>query len=122
MTTSEGASPVVEFVNHLQHDPELLDAIQNRPQRPASLNEALNYAVQVAAERGFSFSRDELVEALRDARPNQESEQYEAARFNLTVGPLGFQQVLVGLSNPSEMMCQLDGPLTLLAQRSIDIS
>jgi hypothetical protein len=121
MTESDSRGSVAEFADYLRGDPALLEAIRNRPQdEPVALEEALDYAVEVATERGFSFSRDELVEAVRQALPEGGTAEDEAVRFRLTVGSLGFKQILVGMSNPSEVMCQYHAPMAILAERPTD--
>jgi hypothetical protein len=122
MADSHSSGAVAEFVEHLRGDPKLLEATWNRPQdRPAAVEAALDYVVAVAAERGFSFSREELVEAVRDALPDDGIEDEGAVRVSVSVGSLGFGRVMVGLSNPSEVMCQYHAPMALLAEESTGI-
>lgn len=122
MVESHSGSAVAEFVDHLRGDPRLLEATRNRPQDDwAPLEAALDYAVEVAAQRGFSFTREELVDAVRTALRDEDAYEDENVRFNLAVGSLGFRQVIVGLSNPSEVMCQYHAPMALLAEESTRI-
>lgn len=121
MAESRGNNDISAFVEHLRQDPKLLEATWNRPQgRPAPLDEAVAYAITLASERGFSFTRDELVEFVRAALPGiTESKDGQGSGINVTVGALGFSRVLVGLSNPSDVMCQYHAPLAVLADKAL---
>ena len=121
MSESQGNNDIAAFVEHLRQDPKLLEATWNRPQgRPAPIDEAVDYAIALASERGFTFSREELVEFVRGALPGiTEANDGPGSGIKLTVGALGFSRVLVGLSNPSDVMCQYHAPLAVLADKAL---
>ncbi|NRQ38987.1 Nif11 family protein [Nonomuraea sp. NN258] len=112
---SQSENSVAAFVGHLRQDPQLLEKIRDRPQSDlASLAEALDYATEVATRNGYSFSREELLQAVEEAAPQAN------VPFTLSAGSLGFKNVVVGVSNPTDVMCQYHAPLAFLAGEALD--
>ncbi|MFE5595615.1 hypothetical protein [Streptomyces sp. NPDC056549] len=112
---------VAAFIDHLRRDPGLQDAIQSRPQdRFATLDDAVDYAVRVAGENGHSVSREEIFEAMKESVPTGEGSR-SMDGFKLSAGALGFKNVVVGVSNPSEVMCQYHAPLAFLGTGADDV-
>lgn len=114
---------IAKFVEQIRRDPKYRQAIWDRPQgRPAPLKEAVDYTIAVASELGFRFTREELTEYVRVAleRPTEvDRVESDGDSVTLSVGALGFGRVVVGLSNPSEVMCQYHAPQALLANPAL---
>lgn len=112
---SQPENSVAAFVGHLRQDPQLLQMIRDRSRNDlASLVEALDYANEVATRRGYSFSREELLRAVKEAAPQG------SGPFTFSAGSLGFKNVVVGVSNPTDVMCQYHAPLAFLAGEALD--
>lgn len=123
MAESVERNDIAAFAERIRRDPKLREATWNRPQgRPAPLDAAVDYALAVASESGFNFSREELTEYVRAALENAvevDQPSSEANNITMSVGSLGFGRVLVGLSNPSEVMCQYHAPLAVLSESAL---
>jgi hypothetical protein len=108
---------VKKFVDYLKSDAKLYEAtIGRETYKQASFNEGLDHVVKIAAEKGFKFTRAELADALKEIASDEEQLANNQLR-NIAGGVLGFAGIRVGLSNPTEVMCQYHAPLEFLARR-----
>jgi hypothetical protein len=123
-----GREAVRMFVQEIQRDPELYERTMNRPvDKLATLTDGLDYVVQIAEERGYTFSHEDLASALSEALPEAPSETIDSSGLAqllvgqaITTGTMGFKSLKVGLSNPTLVMCQYHAPMAVLAEKSIN--
>lgn len=115
MAQNEENRDLDKFVSFLRQDQKLLEATRNRSlEEPVAMDEAIRYAAEVGARKGFTFSPEDVAKAIRDAAPSEDGNT-----FILSTGRLGFQNVLVGTSNPTEVMCQYHAPLAFLGEDAL---
>jgi hypothetical protein len=108
---------VKQFIISIKNDKKLIQSTQQRDTNyQASFEKGLDHAVKVAAERGFHFTAAELSQALKELSVEKSKATNEQLQ-KVAGGVLGFTGIRVGLSNPTEVMCQYHAPLEFLERR-----
>jgi hypothetical protein len=102
---------VAKFVESLKSDPDLM---ADWPQdKPVSLADALDHTVNVAAQKGLTFSREELLQVIVEKASPESERELTDKQLQAVAGGFNFRSIHVGLSNRLNDMCQPgpQGPL-----------
>jgi hypothetical protein len=108
---------VAKFVECLKSDPDLMT---DWPQdKPVSLADALDHTVNVAAQKGLTFNREELLQVIEENASRGDKGELTDKRLQEVAGGFNFGSIHVGLSNRLNDMCQpgREGPLMSILRR-----